>query len=395
MPQTNRLTATQVRAAKHDGRDYKLTDGGGMYLHVTAHGKYWRLRYRRNGKETTLGLGVYPEISLAQAREARDEAKRAIRQGLNPRVQPHQVEDEHTVQSVAQDWIRSRGWTETYRRRIEGRLALHVFPWIGSRPIGEVTAPELLEVIRRAERAGTVETAHRCRQHMNGVYTFAMAAGLVMHNPAAGIEVAMASRPPDRHFAAITDPDELGALLRAMEGYPGTPQVCTALRLTPLLLARPGELRHMEWAEVDLEAATWTIAAAKMKMRRDHVVPLARQAVEALEYLARFTGRRRYVFEGRRDRPMSENTVLVALRSLGYDRDQVTAHGFRATARTLLDEVLGWRPDIIEHQLAHAVRDPTGRAYNRTTFLAERREMMQAWADYLDGLRQPSYPSTV
>lgn len=267
-------------------------------------------------------------------------------------------------------------------------LANDVFPYIGGRPVAEVTAPEFLRVARRVEERGAVESAHRILQNCGQVMRYAIATGRAERNPVADLRGALAS-PEERHHAAITDPGELGGLLRAIDGYKGDPVTRAALRLSGLLFVRPGELRHAEWAEIDLDKAEWNIPAYKMKMRQSHLVPLCDQAVAILRELHPLTGRGQYVFPGGRSprRPMSNNAINAALRRMGFGADVMTAHGFRATARTMLDELLAFRPDYIEHQLAHAVRDPNGRAYNRTAHLPERRKMMQAWADYLDALR--------
>lgn len=396
MPRTlNTLTAAAVKAAKFDGKPHKLFDGGGLFLHIMESGRYWRLKYRHRGKEKLLAIGVYPYVSLQTARVRRDEARTLLAENRDP-VEVRQAEKAQelaeavTLESVAVDWLASNEWTEITRLRIEARLRRHIFPILGKRPLTEITAPDLLETLRKIEKNGTIETARRAKEHVARVYRYAIAGGLATVNPAEGLQEAMKARPRPRHFAAIIDPKALGGLLRAMQGYDGTPIVRAALMLTPLLLVRPGELRRMEWAEVDLEAGLWTLPGEKMKMRAPHLVPLPAQAVAILKELEPWTGASRYVFPSERTntRPLSENTVNAALRRLGYTKDEVTAHGFRATARTLMDETLGFRPDWIEHQLAHAVRDANGRAYNRTSFINERRGMMQAWADYLDGLRK-------
>lgn len=390
----NKLSATQVKGAIFEGRPYKLADGAGLTLLVDASGKHWRFRYRFAGKERMTSFGSFPATSLAKARQRRDEARELLDDGIDPvahrRAQKAaQAAQEATLEKVARQWLDGQQWASNYREKVEGRLKRHIFPLLGHRPIGEISAPELLDALRRIEKAGTIETARRCKQHVSRVYRFAIAAGEATHNPAAGLEEALAAKPRARHFAAITDPDKLGELLRAIEALDGTPQVRAAMRIAPMLLARPGELRHMEWTELDLGGALWSIPAVKMKMDRDHLVPLPDQAVAILREIEPWTGSGRYVFPGGRsaERPMSENALSAALHRIGYTGDEVTIHGLRATARTLLDETLGFRPDFIEHQLAHAVRDANGRAYNRTTFLNERREMLQTWADYLDGLR--------
>jgi integrase len=263
-----------------------------------------------------------------------------------------------------------------------------LFPWMGAHPINEIKAPELLAVLRRVESRGALESAHRIRAIAGQVFRYAVATGRAERDPSADLKGAL-PRPGEKHHAAITDPKEVAPLLRAIDGYHGHFVVKCALRLAPLFFVRPGELRHAEWAEIDFDEAVWNIPAGKMKMKQPHMVPLCHQAMEILTELKELTGSSRYVFPSGRSlsRPMSNNTLLSALRRMDYDKETMTPHGFRAMARTILDEVLQVRPDFIEHQLGHAVRDPNGRAYNRTAHLAERRKMMQLWADYLDGLK--------
>ena len=278
-----------------------------------------------------------------------------------------------------------RGGTTPTPARSAVSLVQDIFPWLGGRPVGEIKAPELLAALRRIESRGRIESAHRALRDCGRVFAYAISTGRAERNPAADLRGALTPPVKVTHHAALTDPKAIGGLLRAIDGYRGTPEVRCALRLAPLTFTRPGELRAAEWREIDLDQAEWNIPAERMKTRESHLVPLSRQAVECLRGLHAVTGTRRYVFGVAR--PMSENTINCALRRLGYATDQMTGHGFRAMARTILDEVLGVRPDFIEHQLAHAVRDPLGRAYNRTTHLPERRRMMQPWADYLDGLK--------
>ena len=387
------LSDAAIRAIRPPERPYKLFDERGLYLLVQpSGGRWWRLKYRLAGKERGLSLGTYPDISLKTARQRRDEARALLAKGIDPSAarKVEQFQQDQTLEGVAREWAsnRSTSWAKSHSSAVIRRLERWVFPWLGSRPIGEVSAAELLAMLRRIEERGRLETAHRVRGYCSQIFRYAIATQRAERDVAADLRGALQS-PIKRHHAAITEPKALGALLRAIEGLEGTFVVSCALRLTPLLLVRPGELRHMEWGEVDREAGLWTIPGKKMKMGRDHSVPLANQTLSILDELKLLTGGERYVFPANRGRgrPMSENTVNAALRRLGYGKDEVTAHGFRATARTLLDEVLGERPDIIEHQLAHAVRDPNGRAYNRTAHLPERRQMMQRWADYLESLR--------
>lgn len=390
------LTDTAIKNAKPAEKPRRLSDEKGLYLEISPRGgKWWRLKYRFAGKERRLSLGTYPEVSLAEARERRDKARKLVAAGVDPsqerkRERAAQAERAiNTLESVAMEWLAAQGWASNYREKVEGRLKRWIFPLLGSRPLRDITAPELLTALRRIEAAGNVETARRAKQHVSRVYRFAMAAGKADANPAAGLEEALQAKPKANHFAAVTDPDRVGEVLRAIDAFQGTPAVTAALKLAPLLLVRPGELRRAEWEEIDLDAALWAIPAEKMKMRQAHLVPLPTQAVAILRDLQPWTSRSRYVFPGGRSahRPMSENALTAALRRIGYANGEVTVHGFRATARTLLDEVLDFRPDYIEHQLAHQVRDANGRAYNRTTFLEQRRAMLQRWADYLDELR--------
>jgi len=346
------------------------------------------------GEGETLALGVYPDVPLALARQRREDTRQLLARGVDPGVHRKAAAQAkadlgaNTFEITAREWLAKRDWVPRYAVKVVAWMENDVFPWIGSRPVGELTAPDFLRVARRIEERGAIESAHRIMQNCSQIMRYAIATGRAERNPVAGLRGALAPA-PERNHAAVVDPIELGELLRALHSYRGTIVVQTALELAPVVFVRPGELRQAEWAEIDLDAGLWSIPGSKMKMRQAHLVPLSRQAVQLLRELHPLTGRGQYVFTGGRSvkRPMSEAAVLAALRVMGYDKSTVTGHGFRATARTLLDEVLGYRPDIIEHQLAHAVKDPNGRAYNRTTHLVERVRMMQAWADYLDALR--------
>jgi len=389
------LTDTAIRKAKPTARTQRLFDGGGLYLELSpTGGKWWRLKYRSGGKEKRLSLGTYPDTGLADARDKRDAARKLLAAGVDPgeqRKAEKAAGEERAANSfevIAREWMGRQTWVDDYRVKLEARMANDVYPYIGRRPVAELSAPELLQVGRRIEERGAVESAHRALQVCGQVLRYAIATGRAKRNPVADLKGALAS-PEVHHHAAITDPRELGGLLRAIDGYSGDPATRAALKLSSLLFVRPGELRHAEWAEIDLDMGEWNIPAGKMKMRQPHLVPLCKQAVAILRELHQLTGRGQYVFPGGRSprRPMSNNAINAALRRMGYGTDAMTAHGFRATARTVLDEVLHFRPDYIEHQLAHAVKDPNGRAYNRTAHLAERRKMMAAWADYLDKLK--------
>ena len=390
------LTNTAIRKAKAREKSFKLTDGGGLYLEVMPSGaRYWRMRYRHANKDTRLAFGVYPEVTLAEARQRRDKARAAIRDGRDPSAE-RKVERRNaklsaaiTFEGIAREWLASqkRKMTPATWAKALRTLEANVFPWMGARPMTDIDAPELLAVLKRIEARGANETAHRVKARVGQVFRYAIAHGTATRDPSADLRGALAPV-VSRSHAAITNPAEVGELLRALHDYAGQLATRCALRLAPLLFVRPGELRHAEWAEFDLDAAEWRIPAHKMKMREAHVVPLATQAMAILRELHPLTGRGRYLFPGLRTigEPMSENTVNAALRRLGYDKDTMTGHGFRAMASTRLNE-MGWAPDVIERQLAHAERNKVRAAYNRAQYIAERRKMMQAWADYLDGLR--------
>ena len=389
------LTDIAIRNAKPRSKLHKLFDGGGMYLEVVpSGGKYFRLKYRFLGKEKRISLGVYPTISLKDARNRRDEARKLLAAGIDPsqdRQFQRQAQIEksaNTFEAVALEWLerQSGSWVPAHAERKKRLFERDIFPFIGERPIAELRAPELLKVLRRLESRGVLETTKRAYVACGQVLRYAVATGRVESDVSRDLRGAL--RPvKTEHFAATTDPKKLAEILRAFDAYKGSIVVHCALRLMPLVFVRPGELRHAEWKDVDLDTAEWRYKVSKTNT--DHVVPLSRQAVSILHELVPETGKGRYVFPSARSgqRPMSDNAVLAAMRSLGISQDVMTGHGFRAVARTLLDEVLHVRPDLIEHQLAHAVRDPNGRAYNRTAFLLERRKMMQDWADYLDKLK--------
>jgi len=391
------LTDVAIRKAKPADKTQRLFDGRGMYLELSpAGGKWWRLKYRFGGKEKRLSLGTYPDTGLSEAREKRDAARKLLAAGVDPGEQRKAAKaagEERAANSfevVAREWHakQSVSWVDLHASRIMLRLENDIFPWLGSRPIADITAKELLATVNRIVDRGAVESAHRVLQNCGQVFRYAIATGRAERNPAADLRGAL---PPVKqtHHAAIIEPNAIGGLLRAMDAYNGSLVTKCALRLAPLLFVRPGELRHAEWSEFDLDGAQWNIPAEKMKMREPHLVPLSPQAVAILREIRALTGRGRYVFPSARSpqRPMSNNAVLSALRRMGYATDEMSGHGFRAMARTVLDEVLHFRPDYIEHQLAHAVKDPNGRAYNRTAHLAERHKMMTSWADYLDTLK--------
>lgn len=393
---SDKLTDVEVKKAKPKEKPWRLADGKGLYLEVMPNGaKYWRMKYRYGDKEKRLALGVYPETALKDARKTRDDARDQLANGIDPSDNRRQtklakvIAAGNTFEAIAMDWLERKKpkWSASHATRTGWLLEKHLFPWIGKRPIDEITNAEMLAVLRRIEQKGIIETAHRAKQTASQVFRYAIDASITTNNPAPVSDAL--KTPVVKHFPAITEPAELGKLLLAMDSYTGTPEVKTALLLTPMLFQRPSEIRRMEWAEINWEEERWDIPAEKMKMRVPHVVPFCRQALHLLREIQPLTGRGKYVFPSARgaSRPLSENGVRTALRTLGYTNEQQTPHGFRATARTIMDEVLGYRVDLIEHQLAHAVKDANGRSYNRTTHLPARKEMMQGWADYLDELR--------
>ena len=390
------LTDKAIRNAKPRAKSFKLTDGAGLYLEVMPNGsRYWRMRYRIAGKDTRVAFGVYPSVSLAEARERGDDLRRALRDGRDPSAERRAAKvravlsGESTFEGIARQWLagQKKSMAPMTYAKAERTLEAKAFPWIGARPIAEIDAPEVLAVLKRIEGGGARETAHRVKARIGQVFRYAIAHGMATRDPSADLRGALAPV-VSRSHAAVTDPAAVGELLRALDDYQGQLATRCALRLAPLLFVRPGELRHAEWAELDLDAALWRIPAGKMKMREPHTVPLSTQALAILRELQPLTGRGRYLFPGLRtaSEPMSENTINAALRRMGFDKDTMTGHGFRAMASTRLNE-LGWAPDVIERQLAHADRNKVRAAYNRAQYMAERQKMMQAWADYLDGLR--------
>jgi integrase len=389
------LTDTAIRNAKSHSKQYKLTDEKGMYVLVKKAGKYFRLDYRFAGKRKTFSLGVYPDVKLAEARKKRDDARKLIANDVDPAqmrkaTKVMQVEQaENNFEAVAREWWikQSSTWAQSHSTKIIRRFELYIFPWLGGRPISDITPPELLAVLRKIESRGIQETAHRAMQSCGQVFRYAIATGRAVRDPSADLRGALA---PVKHgrMATITEPKKIGALLRAIDGYEGTPVAKCALNLAPLVFVRPGELRHAEWSEIDIENDDWRIPAEKMKMKDPHIVPLSKQAVTLLMEIQPITGLGRYVFPSIRtnSRPMSDNTVLAALRRMGYGKEEMSGHGFRAMASTVLHEQ-GWPSDIIERQLAHAERNSMKAAYNYAQHLPERRKMMQAWADYLERLK--------
>ena len=389
------LSNTQVQKAKPSNKNYRLYDEKGLYLEVTpAGGKLWRLKYRFDGKEKRLALGAYPTVGLKAARDERDTARDLLANKIDPGAHrkaqrtSSAASKENTFESLAREWHsgKSRVWSTIHTKNVLARLEGNIFPWIGKRPITEITVTELLQVLRRIEERGAYETAHRVHGNCSEVFSYAIASGKAERNIALDLKGAL--QPVTKtHLAAITEPARVGELLKMIDGYQGTPAVQAALKLAPLVFVRPGELRAAEWQAFDLPRAEWRFTVSKTAT--DHIVPLATQAISILENLRPITGNGQYVFPGARQprRPMSNNAILAALRRMEIQKDEMCGHGFRAMARTILDEELGFRADIIEHQLAHRVIDPLGRAYNRTSHLPERKIMMQRWANYLDQLK--------
>jgi integrase len=389
------LTDTAVRNAKPKEKPYKLGDSGGLYVIVRPNGsKLWRYKYRLGGKANSRGLGKYPDVSLKEARRRRDECRQDVANGVNPRgrwkVEHAASMDDttETFESVARAWYDSKlpNWEPGTSSMVLMRLERYVFPKLGARLIADVGAQDIHAMLKPIQDQEKYETASRVLTVCHQVCDYAMFSERITRNPAAPVKHLL-TKPKPTHFAAVTDPKDIGKLLRMLAAYEGSPAVMAALNLAPLWFVRPGELRHAKWAAIDLDAAEWRFRVSKTKT--DLIVSLSEQAVAILRDLHPHTGHQSWVFPGARNngRPMSENTLAVAMRTIGIPKDTMSVHGFRAMARTCLDEQLGVAPHLIEHQLAHTVRDPLGRAYNRTTHLPERRDMMQRWADYLDELR--------
>lgn len=398
------LTDTKIRNTKPAEKAFKLTDGDGMYLLVNpTGGKLWRLDYRYLSKRKTLALGSYPEISLVDARSRRDEARKLLAQ--IPPVDPGEVKksqkqaiygkQQNTLEAIAREWAESYfiNKSASHKERTLRRLEIYIFPWLGNKPIADITAPEVLQVIKRPQNQSKLETAHRALQAVGQVMRYAVQNGKAVRDVTADLRGALPS-PEVKHMASFVEPQQVAELLRAIDGFQGTFTVECALRLAPLVFVRPSELRRAKWADIDLEAGVWAYRVTKTKT--DHIVPLSDQALQILKQLRPVSGHGEFVFMGGHDRkkPMSEAAINAALKRMGYDtQTQITGHGFRAMARTLLHERLNIDPAIIEHQLAHKVPDALGQAYNRTKFLEQRKEMMQSWADYLDELKTGNFNS--
>lgn len=389
------LTDIAIRTAKPGAKPQKLFDERGLFLIVTpTGGKWWRLKYRFEGKEKLLSLGTYPDVSLKDARERRDAARRLLSDDIDPSLnrKAHKASRvlaaSNSFEVVAREWYerQASNWVDAHGTRIIRRLERDIFPLIGSRPISDVAAPELLDVIRRIEQRGAIETSHRALSNCGQIFRYAIVTGRALRDVSADLRGALPSAKSE-HLAAVTEPTQAASMMRAISAYVGSPTVSCALRLAPMVFVRPGELRTAEWAHIDFDAAEWRYTVSKTQT--PHIVPLSTQAIAVLREIQIYTGTGRYVFPSARtsERPMSDNAILAALRRMGIAKEEMSGHGFRAMARTILDEVLNVRPDLIEHQLAHMVKDPNGRAYNRTAHLPERRKMMQQWSDYLDALR--------
>ncbi len=389
------LTDVAVRKAKYGVSKNKLADGHGLFLFLHPNGsKYWHYYYRFEGKQKTLALGVYPDVTIVMARQRHKEARSLLADGVDPGAMKKAQRDgctqeTDTFEVIAREWHTRfiPTWSKGHAGTIHRRLELYVFPWMGIRPIKEITAPELLAVLRRIEAKGALETAHRICQLCGQVFRYAVATGRAERDPSGDLRGAL---PPTskKHMATITDPIEIAGLLRSIDGYKGGIITRFALQLAPMVFVRPGELRHAEWAEINFEAAEWRIPDDKMKAGVLHIVPLSRQALSVFREIQPFTGAGKYVFPSPRTglRPMSENAVLSALRRMGYAKEEMSGHGFRSMASTLLNEQ-GWNRDAIERQLAHAERNSVRAAYNYAEFMPERKKMMQSWADYLDKLK--------
>ncbi len=387
------LTEIAIRSAKPRAGSYSITDARGLSLEIApSGGKWWRFKYRFDGKQKRMSLGVYPDISLKDARDRRDEVRKLVANGVDPLAhrKEKKVARQFTFEIVTREWFEKnrQKWAPRTWDLVTTRIQKDLIPEIGHRPINVITPRELLGVLERVQARGALETAHRLRQDASLIFRFAVAKGYVERDPAADVRGALHER-TTTHHAAVTSEVQLGALMRAIDDYEGDVAVRAAIRVAPRVFVRPGELRAAAWTEIDLEAAEWRIPAARMKMRQEHIVPLSTQVVIILRELHEVTGRSAYVFPSVRSRlrPLSENTLNAALRRMGYTKDQATAHGFRTTATTRLNESGLWHRDAIERQLAHAESNKVRASYNKAEHLPERRRMMQWWSDYLDALR--------
>ncbi|WP_295875284.1 integrase arm-type DNA-binding domain-containing protein [uncultured Zhongshania sp.] len=389
------LTDTAVKQAKPKDKPYRLSDEKGMYLEITPKGqKYWRMKYRIGKQEKRLSIGVYPTVSLKKARQIREQARQHLLDGIDPsglkqaKKLASESASENSFKVVALEWFSKQKpiWSENHWTKVERMMIKDLFPYLGTRALKEITPPELLAVLRKIESRGALESAKRTKQIAGQIFRYGVATGRCERDPSQDLTGALAT-PVKQHFAAITEPKEVGPLLNTLDAYSGTAVVKAALRLAPLTFVRPGELRKAKWVDIDFDNAEWRFNVTKTKSQ--HIVPLASQSIAILRELQPLTCNSEFVFPGARSRsrPMSNNAVLAAMRRMEIPKEDMCGHGFRSMARTIMDEVLQVRPDWLEQQLAHAVKDVHGRAYNRTTHLAERKKMMQAWADYLDSLK--------
>ena len=389
-----KLKDIQVKQAKLAAgqKRRKMADGRGLYLLITKTSKCWRLDYTFNDKRKTLALGIYPDVSLSMARERHQKARTSIADGIDPAAQK-QAEKQATADSfeaVAREWIEKqrKSWTTGHTESITSRLENNIYPWLGCTPINNIEPPDLLTVLRKIERRGAIEVAHRVMAVCGQVFRYGIATGRCKRDPVPDLRGALETRKA-KHMATITEPKKVGKLMRAIDSFEGSFIVQSALQLLPYVFVRPGELRHAEWPEIDLEESVWRIPAEKMKAGKPHTIPLSKQAVTILRELKPLTGGCKYVFHSVRtpSRPMSENTINAALRRLGYDKSEICGHGFRSMASTLLRDELGFSFDVVEAQLAHQIGSDVERAYNKAQHLQDRAAMMQRWADYLDRLR--------
>ena len=390
------LSNTAIINAKAADKSYKMYDTDGLFLQVTPQGgKWWRLKYRFDGKEKLLSLGTYPDISLSQARQKREDSKKLLAIDIDPSESRKQAKadnklnTENSFELVAREWWQShmKNKADSHKEKVIRRFELYLFPWIGKKPISSITAPQMLETLRRIEKQNKVETAHRTLQTAGQVFRYAVQTGRAVRDVTADLKGALPATTV-KHMAAFTEPKDVAELLRALDAFNGTLTVQCAIKLAPLVFVRPSELRMAKWSDIDLDAGIWQYLVSKTKT--DHIVPLSRQAIERLNEIHPVSGHGVYVFQGGHSplKPMSESAVNAALKRMGYDtKIQITGHGFRAMARTILHERLNIDPAIIEHQLAHKVPDTLGSAYNRTKFIEQRTTMMQSWADYLDELK--------
>lgn len=390
------LTDLAIKGAKPKEKSYKLADSGGLYIEISPRGgKWWRYKYRFDGKESRLSLGTYPDIGLKEARERHAAERRKLANGINPSASRKAEKDEKAAENtnsfevVAREWWQAhmKNKAATHKDKVIRRFELYLFPWIGAQPIADITAPQMLQAVKRIENLNKLETAHRALQTAGQVFRYAVQTGRATRDVTADLKGAL---PPTsiKHMAAFTEPKQVGELLRAIDSFSGSTTVQCALRLAPLVFVRPSELRQAKWADINLEAGEWRYLVSKTKT--NHLVPLSTQAIEILRTIHPISGHGEYVFQGGHSplRPMSEAAVNAGLKRMGYDtRSEITGHGFRAMARTILHERLEFDPHIIEHQLAHKVPDALGAAYNRTKFIEQRKVMMQAWADYLEALK--------